>query len=260
MYETAYRAVWVTRPRLGVTVSGSPSRSSCRLRRPIAFAFGSSSRALRHSYRVSRATTGPDLTSELPSLGFRPSSRRHLAESTGGGIPGRHRSVLDVSHVLDGFLLHETLQVCFTPQPRPGFTLQGFPPVRSRTGSSPAVALVSLRELPTPSLTQVLREFAPAFRALLRSPVRRSTQRFRPRATPSPLELPTPSGFPSHTVGATFTAPSDHGLSRPSSCCQYATWLALASLPSPSEIPGLQLRADLRRHFATRPQIGRAHV
>jgi hypothetical protein len=36
-----------------------------------------------------------------------------------------------------------TSRVCFTPQPRPGFALQGFPFARSRTGSSPAVALMS---------------------------------------------------------------------------------------------------------------------
>jgi len=161
--------------------------------------------------------------SGLPSLGFRPSSRCHPAESTEAGVPGPLRSVLDVSHVLDGFLLCQTSRVYFAPQPRPGFALQGFPPVRSRTSSSPAVALVPLRELPTPSFTQVLRESAPAYRALLRSPVRRRTQLFRPRPTPSPLELHPPSGFPSHTVGATFTAPSDHGLSRPSSCSQCAT-------------------------------------
>ena len=40
-----------------------------------------------------------------------------------------HRlSVLGVSHALDGFVRRLALQVCFTPQPRPGFTLQGFIP------------------------------------------------------------------------------------------------------------------------------------
>jgi hypothetical protein len=58
---------------------------------------------------------------------------------------------------------------------------------------------------------------------LLRSPIRRSTQRFRPRPARSPLELHPPSGFSSHTVGATFATLSDHGLSRPSSCYQCAT-------------------------------------
>jgi hypothetical protein len=75
---------------------------------------------------------------------------------------GPHRSVLDVSHVLDGFLLHRPSRVYFTPQPRPGFALQGLPLVTSRTGSSPAVALMSLPALPAPGFP-----LAPAPRARL---------------------------------------------------------------------------------------------
>ena len=142
----------------------------------------------------------PGADVRAPSLGFHPSSRCHQPESTGRGFPSPHRSVLDVSHVLDGLLLQPTSRVYFTPQPRPGFTLQGFPLVRSVMSSSPTTALLSLPELPTPSFTQVLREPASAFRALLRSPVRRRTQLFRPRPAPSPPELHPPSGFPSHTV------------------------------------------------------------
>ena len=138
--------------------------------------------------------------SGLPSLGFPPSSRCHPAESTGASVPGPLRSVLDVSHVLDGFLLRQTSRVCFTPQPRPGFALQGLPPMPSRTSSSLAVALLSLRESPAPSFTHGLQVPAPAFRALLRSPVRRKTRWFRPRPAPSPPELSPPSGSPSHTV------------------------------------------------------------
>ena len=87
------------------------------------------------------------------------------------------------------------LRVCFAPLPRPGFPLQGFCQVRSCTGSSPAVALVSLRVA------------APAFRALLRLPVRFEARWFRPHPSRSPLELHPPSGFPSHTVRATFVTP-----------------------------------------------------
>jgi hypothetical protein len=36
------------------------------------------------------------------------------------------------------------LRVYFTPQPRPGFSLQGFSLSHSRTGSSPAPALSSV--------------------------------------------------------------------------------------------------------------------
>jgi hypothetical protein len=128
LYETAYRASWVTRSRPGVTVSGSPSRYSCRFRLPNVFTPGSSSPALGHTSRVSRATAGPALMSGLPSLGFPPSSRHHPAESTGASLPSPHRSVLDVSHVLDGFLLRRTSRVYFTPQPRPGFDSSGVSP------------------------------------------------------------------------------------------------------------------------------------
>jgi hypothetical protein len=142
----------------------------------------------------------PGADVRAPSMGFHPSSRCHRPESTGQGFPSPHRSVLDVSHVLDGFLLQPTSRVCFAPQPRPGFALQGFPLVRSVMSSSPTTALLPLPELSTPSFTQVLRELASVFRALLRSPVRRRTQLFRPRPAPSPPELHPPSGFPSHTV------------------------------------------------------------
>ena len=40
------------------------------------------------------------------------------------------------------------LRVYFAPLPRPGFALQGFPLARSRTGSSPAVALLSFARYP----------------------------------------------------------------------------------------------------------------
>jgi len=90
------------------------------------------------------------LSCRTPSLGFRPSSRHRSAESTSAGVPSPLRSVLDVSHVLDGFLLHRASRVYFTPQPRPGFALQGFSLARSRTGSSPAVALLSFARCPCP--------------------------------------------------------------------------------------------------------------
>ena len=112
--------------------------------------------------RVSRATSARSLPAPGTFLGVLPP----IAASTSGvhshdgllshrrvtGVPGPLRSVLDVSHVLDGFLLRQSSWVYFTPQPRPGFALQGFPSPRSRTGSSPAVALVSLRLSPAPVL------------------------------------------------------------------------------------------------------------
>ncbi len=128
LYETAYRAVWVTRSRPGVFVSESPSRCSCRLRLPDTFMSGSSSRALGPSSRVSRVTAGPMLSTGRLPWAFVPHRGIVLRSPPGTGFPGPHRSVLDVSHVLDGFLLHETSRVCFTPQPRPGFHSSGVSP------------------------------------------------------------------------------------------------------------------------------------
>jgi hypothetical protein len=147
-----FRAVWVTRPR---TTSSSPNRraglpspsAGCsHIRLILSCAFPS----LQSSTIPSR----PGADVRAPSLGFLPSSRRQRAETTLAGVPGPLRSVLDVSHVLDGFLLCTPSRVCFTPQPRPGFALQGLPLARSRTGSSPAVALLPLPDAPAPRLPE----------------------------------------------------------------------------------------------------------
>jgi hypothetical protein len=130
-----------------------------------------------------------------PSLGFLPSSRHRPVESTHASFPSSLRSAHDVSHVLDGLLLHQPLRVCFTPQPRPGFALQGLPLAPSRAGSSPAVALVSLPAFPAVQFPNRLQVDTLAFRALLRVRVRGSTQRFRPRPARSPLELFLPRVF-----------------------------------------------------------------
>jgi len=141
--ETKYRAVWVTRSRPGVTVTGSPARSSVvsvaghlrvRLHPLVRFANPAESLELRAARRYCPSCLPWAFVPHRGVIGWSP---------PGTSLPGPHRSVLDVSHVLDGLLLHPTSRVCFTPQPRPGFTLQGFPPARSRASSSPAAALVS---------------------------------------------------------------------------------------------------------------------
>jgi hypothetical protein len=85
------------------------------------FALGSSSRALRFPFRVSRALPAPAsrlATVGAPSMGFTSPTRYELAESTFSrqlacarhhvaGFPFPLSSVLDVSHVLDGLLLHK---------------------------------------------------------------------------------------------------------------------------------------------------------
>ena len=141
-YVAAYRAVWVTRSGLDVALflRALPS-SATTVPRPLACP-GSSSRALRSPPEY----LGPDpplaFRSTAPSLGFLSSSRHQPVESTHPGVPSPVCSALDVSHVPDGLLLHQPLRVCFTPLPRPGFALRGFPLPHSRTSSSPAVALM----------------------------------------------------------------------------------------------------------------------
>jgi len=130
---------WFPRSRLDLDVSaGSCGLSPSAVRRKLAFTV-SSSRELPASSRAS-ATDLPfslSLEERLP-WGSAPSSRHRPAASTSARRPTPGlRSVRGVSHALDGFLRHKPSRVCFTPQPRPGFALQGFVPLR---GAAPAFA------------------------------------------------------------------------------------------------------------------------
>jgi hypothetical protein len=72
-----------------------------------------------------------------PSMGFRSPSRHPPPESTSNGDPSpaafRPRRFSRPRR----FPPPTALRVCFTPQPRPGFTLQGFSPPHSRTSFHP---------------------------------------------------------------------------------------------------------------------------
>jgi hypothetical protein len=109
---------------------------------PEAFASGSSSRAL--SFPPESLESLPARPNRAPSLGFLPSSRRQPTESTLAGIPSPLRSALDVSHVLDGFLL---CRPCGSISPRcrvQGSLFRGFPSreaVRARRPPLPSCRL-----------------------------------------------------------------------------------------------------------------------
>jgi len=60
-------------------------------------------------------------------------------------------SVLRLSQPLDGLRHLPASRACCIPQPRPGFPVQGFLPVHSRTDSSPARAPVSFPSLRSPA-------------------------------------------------------------------------------------------------------------
>jgi len=164
----------------------------------------------------------PGADVRAPSLGFPPSSRRHSAESTPAGVPSPLRSVLDVSHVLDGLLLCQTLRVYFAPQPRPGFALQGFPLASSRTGSSPAVALMSLALSPCSRLPDSSRTPRPPS-GLCSTRQSVAEHGGLDRALLAPLLSFRLLRVFLHTPWSNFHRPSDHGLSRPPSYQQRMT-------------------------------------
>jgi len=64
------------------------------------------------------------------------------------------------------------LRVYFTPQPRPGFALQGVPRSHSRAASSASRALSSVGDDPLPMLPPAPRNHRPALRALIHARVR----------------------------------------------------------------------------------------
>jgi hypothetical protein len=130
---------------------------------------------------------------------------------------GPHRSVLDVSHVLDGFLLHRPLRVCFAPLPRPGFALRGLPLSHSRTSSSLAVALLAFTLAPCRRLPSGASDARPSSGpcSVCQSVV--PPWGFSPRPARSLPELPLPRVLLRVPRGRPFLdAPSAHGLSRPS--------------------------------------------
>jgi hypothetical protein len=118
---------------------------------PGTFVSGSSSRTLDLHFRVQRAEPARHLTEPSTFLGvFRPHrdiSRRNLSVDI-PGPPCRPRRFARPRR----FVPPPTLQVYFTLLPRPGFALQGFSLVHSRTSSSLAVALLSFPPSPCPRL------------------------------------------------------------------------------------------------------------
>jgi len=202
-------------PAPAFLVSEPPSRCSARCRPPTTFAVGSSSRAL--AFPPEFLELPPARPSRAPSVGLPPSSRHQPAESTNAGLPSPLRSVLGVSHAPDGFLLHRPCGFIsprshvqgslFRVSPSREAVRARRPPLPScRSHRTPALSIIQWRQGPVP-----------VSRALLRSRVRDDRRLFRPPTARYPPELLPSSGSPSRAAGTTFVAPSNHGLSRPSS-------------------------------------------
>jgi hypothetical protein len=131
--------------------------------------------------------------SGTPSLGFHPSSRYRSAESTHAGFPSPLRSVLDVSHVLDGLLLHRASRVSYRLRPPDafafGFILSCAWPLLQSFSSRTGPALMS--GLPSLGLHSLIAASSGGVH-WRRHP--RPTP-FRPRRFSRPRRLPPPSDF-----------------------------------------------------------------
>jgi hypothetical protein len=184
--------------------------------------------------RVSRASTRPACADHLPGASFplrdtslrSPLSRASQARSVPPSAFLTPSTVSSSAHLAGLFHPAATSRVHSS-----GVSSSRTAP-RAR---HPKLPSCRLQRLPAASFIQWLQDPPPAFRAFLHPRVRGAQWWFRPPPARSPPELQPPSGLPSRTVRATFTALSDLGLSRPSSFRPCATCLALASLTSPFE-------------------------
>jgi hypothetical protein len=124
---------WVTQARHGVTVSGPPSRDSSG-HRPLfpcenRFILSGASAPLQRQLIISLPAK------RAPPMGFRPSSQHQQRVSTRREVP-RLATFRPRRFSRPRRLTPPTaLRVYFTPQPRTGFTLQGFSLSHSLEGS-----------------------------------------------------------------------------------------------------------------------------
>ena len=145
---TRYRAAWVTRSRPGVRRFRPALAVFRSLPSPMSFRSGFILSCAFRPSRVSRATARPAEPGTFPGLSSL------FATQTGGVHTRGHPK--PASFRPRRFSRPRRLppppiaRVYFTPLPRPGFARQGLPLARSRTGSSPAVALLSFALAPCP--------------------------------------------------------------------------------------------------------------
>lgn len=163
----------------------------------------------------------------------------------------RGLSVLGVSHALDGLLRHPAAWVCFTPQPRPGFALQGFCLASSRIVSSTMPCPLVVGAAPLPVLPPAPRHVAPPSGLCLRCPSPSSPRRgLAIASTRSPRELRLLQVLPLDVVRTP---------SRPLPLDLRARWsgprcAGLQQL-SPSSPTSSREAADLPEVFACRPSL-----
>jgi hypothetical protein len=168
-------------------LSGRPSSASCEA--------GSFSRAFRPLRSLFACLPGHSFRSDtvLPGVSS-------LFAALSGGVHLRGSSQAPATFRPQAFSASRRLapppasRACFIPQPRPGFSVQGFLSLRSATGSSPATASMpfSVRALTgCPAATRVRRDFEALLHEVMRS--------IRFGVYPCPMSLPSsaspPPGF-----------------------------------------------------------------
>jgi hypothetical protein len=224
--------------RLDVTVSGSSSRLSAGHRPP---------QLSPRVHPLVRFRSSPESLDPTPPSAFRlraPSMGSHASFATSASgvhdrghpkpAPFRPRRFSRPRRLAP----LPALRVCFTPQPRPRFALQGVSLRHGRAGSSPASALLSLARLPCPRINVGARKTSPPS-GLCSVPESVAVRGcLGPGTTRSPPELSLPRVL-LRTPWKRFRAPSAHGLSRPPACRKRAAWPTLATGPSPFEVLGL---------------------
>jgi hypothetical protein len=236
--------------RLDVAVSGSPSRLCCGRRPPslslrvhplVRFASSPESNELSPACRLSAPGSFPEVPALLAASTAGVHSRRHPKPT-----PFRPRRFARPRRLSPP----SALRVCFTPQPRPGFALQGLSLSHSRPRFRSARALLSFPQRSCQRLLASSSSLRTPSGLSLRARVRRWPRLFKPPPARSPLELPPPSGLSPHTVSDDFASLSALGLSWPSACYRCVAWLALAGLPPRSRF------LTCRLNFLSRWQRG----
>ena len=174
------------------------------------------------SLQSQRANARPVLLSGQPSLGFHPSSRCQLAESTFAGVPPamfRPRRFSRPRRLTPP----PTFAGLFHPATTSRVRSSGCSPREKPYGLDARRCPLVVCPAPLPPVARRRQRTTPAFRAFLFSRVRDGRWLFRPPPARYPPELRPSSGSPSRAARTTFIALSDLGLSRPSSSCRHAT-------------------------------------
>jgi hypothetical protein len=209
-----------------------------RRRRPPCFVrnTGSSSRELRSPpefFRFSPARPAPSTFREVWSL-FATSAPGVLCLP---GFRSQQRSILRVSHPLDGLLLHVPCELVSSRYRVQGSRFRGFLPRVSRKISSIPRSLSPLAPTSCWWVTTSASHRRVDLRALLRPGIRSERGRFSPGVRPYPLVRLCSLGLCFEDLGRAMNAASARGLPRPVLRVPRPSTLSVSSISDPIFYP-----------------------